>query len=91
MLTGVIRHYSPAPLPPKDPPPGLWWLDTRAQLIGPGGSKYFEVWCKDTQFPYLTGKLISASPELEPTMLVLAIADGDTPDVTLQLDGPLPG
>ena len=77
-------------LPPKDPALGLW-LDTRALLTRPEGSSYFAEQCKDARFPYFTGKLISASPQRDPTRLVLAIADGNTPDAVLQLDGPLPG
>lgn len=77
-------------LPPKDPALGLW-LDIRTLLTSTGGSSYFAEQCGDARFPYFTGKLISASPRRDPTRLVLAIADGSTPDAVLQLDGPLPG
>jgi hypothetical protein len=46
---------------------------------------------KGAQTPAFTGKLISATPETKPKTLVLAIADGTTPDVTINLDSALPG
>ncbi len=39
----------------------------------------------------LKGKLISSKPALRPKELTLAIVDGSTPEVTLNLDAPLPG
>ena len=46
---------------------------------------------KGAQTPAFTGKLVSATPETKPKTLVLAIADGKTPDCTINLDSPLPG
>lgn len=81
-------------LPPRDPNVDFW-LDIRAAVISPERPGYFLEFCKGAQFPYLTGKLVSASPTPGPTTLVLAIAGGNThsnaPDAILNLDGPLPG
>jgi hypothetical protein len=77
-------------LPPEDPPPGLW-VYIRAELTAAGGDRYFLTWCKGAQFPYLTGRLISAYSGAQSAILILAMADGEAPAVTLQLDGALPG
>jgi tetratricopeptide (TPR) repeat protein len=67
------------------------WLNVRTALTGPDGASYFAQNMKGAQTPAFTGKLISATPETKPKTLVLAIADGTTPDVTINLDSALPG
>lgn len=74
----------------KNPSLGLW-LNIRTALTGADGATYFASNMKGAQTPAFTGKLISATPETKPKTLVLAIADGKTPDVTINLDSPLPG
>jgi hypothetical protein len=74
----------------KNPSLGLW-LNIRTALSGADGEKYFTDNMKGAQTPAFTGKLISATPETKPKTLVLAIADGKTPDCTVTLDTPLPG
>jgi len=74
----------------NNPSLGLW-LNIRTALTGADGEKYFTDNMKGAQTPAFTGKLISATPEIKPKTLVLAIADGKTPDCTVTLDTPLPG
>jgi hypothetical protein len=75
----------------KDNPSLALWLNVRTALTGPDGASYFAQNMKGAQTPAFTGKLISATPETKPKTLVLAIADGTTPDVTINLDSALPG
>jgi len=74
----------------KNPSLALW-LNIRTALTGPDGASYFAQNMKGAQPPAFTGKLISATPETKPKTLVLAIADGKTADVTINLDAALPG
>jgi tetratricopeptide (TPR) repeat protein len=75
----------------KSNPSLALWLNVRTALTGPDGATYFSANMKGAQTPAFTGKLISATPETKPKTLVLAIADGTTADVTVNLDSPLPG
>jgi len=67
------------------------WLNIKNELTGANGAAYFDSSMKGTQTPPFPGTLISAEPETRPKKLVLAIADGSTPDATILLDTPLPG
>jgi len=75
----------------KENPSLALWLNVRTALTGADGANYFNTNMKGAQTPAFTGKLISATPENKPKTLVLAIADGKTPDVTVNLDSPLAG
>jgi Flp pilus assembly protein TadD len=74
----------------KNPSLALW-KSIKDALTGPDGAAYFSQNMKGAQTPAFTGKLISATPETKPKTLVLAIADGTTADVTINLDSALPG
>lgn len=75
----------------KQNPSLALWLNIRTALTGADGDSYFSSNMKGAQTPAFTGVLISADPETKPKKLVLAIADGKTPDCTVILDSPLPG
>jgi tetratricopeptide (TPR) repeat protein len=66
------------------------WKDLKAALTSPTGETYFETNMKDALVPRLKGKLVAMSPALKPRELVLAI-ENSAGDVTLKLDGTLPG
>jgi tetratricopeptide (TPR) repeat protein len=82
----------------KNPSLALW-MTLKQALTAPEGQQYFDANMKGAEVPgggasgvsKFKGKLISAKPETRPKQLVLAIADGSTPDVTINLDAPLPG
>ena len=74
------------------------WRNIKRGLTGTGGQEYFESGMKGALLPgnvegvaKFKGKLISMTPALRPKELVLAIEKSETPDVTLKLDGVLPG
>jgi len=74
------------------------WMNVKQELTGPNGTQYFNDNMKGAEVPggaegieYFKGKLISAKPAVRPKELVLAITDPNTPEVTLNLDAPLPG
>jgi tetratricopeptide (TPR) repeat protein len=75
------------------------WNDIKTQLTSDGGPAYFESSVKDAGLPgtvvpgvtKFKGKLISATPEIRPKELKLAIEKPDVADVTLKLEEPLPG
>jgi hypothetical protein len=58
------------------------WLTIKKQLTGPNGEEYFTNFLENADLPLLIGTLISATPEGQPTTLVLAMSDGTTPEVT---------
>ena len=74
------------------------WKNIKAELTGANGASYFESGMKGAALPggangvkQFVGKLIEAKPEGKVKTLVLSIEDGTTPDVTLNIDGVLPG
>ncbi len=66
------------------------WKDLKAALTAPTGDAYFETNMKDALVPRLKGKLVAMSPAAKPKELILAI-ENSAGDVTLKLDGALPG
>ena len=62
------------------------WLSIKKQLTGPNGEEYFTNALENADLPLLIGTLISATPEGQPTTLVLAMSDGTTPEVTLRFE-----
>ena len=82
----------------KKNPALAMWMNLKQELTGPNGEQYFNDNMKGAEVPggaegiqYFKGKLISARPAVRPKELVLAITDPNTPEVTLNLDAPLPG
>ncbi len=80
-----------------NPSLGLW-KRIRSELQGAEGTAYFENSMKGATMPggvagvaKFRGKLVSMVPATRPRELVLAIENPDKPDVTLHLDGALPG
>jgi tetratricopeptide (TPR) repeat protein len=74
------------------------WKSIKMELTGGEGPAYFENNMKDAELPggvngvaRLKGKLVSATPEVRPKELTLAIENSAAPDVILKLDSPLPG
>lgn len=74
------------------------WRKIKLGLTGAGGQEYFDSGMKGALLPgnvegvaKFKGKLVSMTPALRPKELVLAIEKSETPDVTLKLDGTLPG
>jgi hypothetical protein len=80
----------------KENPMLAFWNDIKEGLTGDGSAAYWDA-MKDAGLPgghngvtKFKGKLVSATPETRPKELTLAVG-GDTPDVTLKLEEPLPG
>ena len=61
------------------------WSSIKKQLSGPNGVDYFHNALENADLPLLIGTLISATPEQQPSTLVLTMSDGTTPEVTLRL------
>lgn len=74
----------------KAHPERALWKDLKAALTAPAGDTYFETNMRDALVPRLKGKLVATSPAAKPKELVLAI-ENSAGDVTLKLDGALPG
>ncbi len=74
----------------KTHPEKALWKDLKAALTAPAGDTYFETNMKDALVPRLKGRLVAMSPALKPRELVLAV-ENPAGDVTLKLDGTLPG
>ena len=62
------------------------WLSIKKLLTDPNGEEYFTNALENADLPLLIGTLISATPEGQPTTLVLAMSDGTTPEVTLRFE-----
>ena len=82
----------------KSNPSLALWMTLKTALTDQNGQQYFDSNMKGAEVPggaggaqTFKGKLISSKPALHPKQLVLAIADGTTPDATLDLDAALPG
>lgn len=82
----------------KNNPMLALWKTIKTALTGAEGASYFDSGMKGSAMPggvngvtEFKGKLVEAKPEIRPKVLVLAIEDGKTPDVTLKLDTPLAG
>jgi len=74
------------------------WRNIKKELTSDNGPAYFESSMKGAALPggvngvaKFKGKLISMSPAVRPKELVLGIENPSVKDVTLKLDGPLPG
>jgi tetratricopeptide (TPR) repeat protein len=74
----------------KTHPEWALWKDLKAALTAPEGDTYFETNMKDALVPRLKGKLVATTPASKPKELILAI-ENSAGDVTLKLDGALPG
>jgi hypothetical protein len=61
------------------------WLGMKKQLTGPNGQEYFTNAVQNAAVPLLIGMLLSATPNDQPSTLVLSMSDGITPEVTLHL------
>ena len=66
------------------------WISIKNQLTGapgagPNGEDYFRCCLENADLPLLIGTLISATPKEQPSILVLSLTDGITPEVTLHL------
>src|SRR5207248_6331197 len=83
----VAQKNEPQPRTPKQ----VWSIIKRA-LMAPDGEHYFENNLKGAMVPggvegvtVFTGTLLSAEPAAKPSVLVVAISDRTTPEVTLQM------
>jgi hypothetical protein len=61
------------------------WQILKKQLTGSSGAEYFQQSVKDSALPPLEGRLVSATPAERPGVLIVAMSDGDEPEVTLRL------
>src|SRR5215472_2996888 len=68
------------------------WSTIKASLVAPDGVDYFKENLKGTMLPggaagvtLFTATLLSAKPAEQPSVLVVAISDSTTPEVTLQI------
>jgi tetratricopeptide (TPR) repeat protein len=82
----------------KKNPALAMWMTLKQALNAPDGEQYFNDKMKGADVPggaggvdKFKGKLISMKPAIRPKELTLAIVDANTPEVTLNLDSPLPG
>jgi hypothetical protein len=67
-------------------PIGAMWKGLYTELSGPNGTQYFESGLKGAQAPKLRGTVVSQTAKT----VVLALSDKTTPQVTLELESPLP-
>ena len=74
-----------------DNPQLALWKNIKDQLIAADGEQYFTEKLKGTAPPKLRGKLVSTKPAIRPKELVLDLEGGNTAEVTLKLETPLPG
>jgi tetratricopeptide (TPR) repeat protein len=74
-----------------DNPQLALWKNIKDQLTAADGETYFNEKLKGTAPPKLRGKLVSTKPAIRPKELVLDLEGGNTPEVTLKLETPLPG
>jgi hypothetical protein len=69
----------------KGDPPTILWQGIRRELSGPRGREYFQQSMKDAMLPVLYGALVSSTPADHPNTFLIAMVDGDVPEVTLKL------
>lgn len=75
-----------------DNPSMALWVSIKEALTGDQAQSYFDEHMKGTAIPMeFKGKLIEAKPAVNPKELVIAIADGSTPDATLKFETALRG
>ncbi len=67
------------------------WIQVKKELVGAGGEAYFKDNVKDTALPKLKGKVISHTPALRPTKLVVALENDKDGEMTLVFAPALPG
>jgi hypothetical protein len=76
----------------KENPSMALWLNIKEALTGAQAQSYFDASMKGAALPMeFKGKLIEAKPETNPKELVVAVADGTTPDATLKFETALRG
>ena len=61
------------------------WATLKRSLTGDEGDEFFRQNVKDCALPVLVGTLISAAPPEAPNVLVIALSDASTPEITLHL------
>ena len=93
----VLTVLAPAPSfaqprKPLRPSSREFWTIIKTALTAPDGQDYFEDNLKGAMVPggaggvdLLTGTLVSAEPVAQPAVLIVAISDAKTPEVTLRL------
>lgn len=84
LSSSTLAQDQAAPQHRGGPDRDLWYALKKA-LTGSDGLKYFEANLKDVVLPTLVGKVIAATPEDHPSVLVLSMYDDDQPEVTLRL------
>jgi len=94
LAMGFVLVHSAAPSQKtklEPPSPLQLWAYLKKELTGPDGQKYFDENLSGSLVPggaggveYFTGTLLSAEPAELPRVLVLAISDRSTPEVTLR-------
>ena len=67
------------------------WITVKKELVGAGGEAYFKDNVKDTALPKLKGKVISHTPALRPTKVVVALENDKDGEMTLVFTPALPG
>lgn len=67
------------------------WITVKKELVGPNGDTYFNDNVKGTGLPKLKGKVVSQTPALRPTKVVIALENDTTPEMTLTFTPALPG
>jgi hypothetical protein len=95
MLLAVVAAIAIRPVIAQgqpDNPQLTLWLGIKRQLQAPNGKQYFDLVLKDALVPGATdgvqalrGTVLSGKPAKRPTELVLAMSDGQTPEVTVTL------
>jgi hypothetical protein len=67
------------------------WIQVKKELVGQGGEAYFEESVKGTGLPKLKGKVVSHTPALRPTKVVIALENDTTGEMTLAFTPALAG
>ncbi len=67
------------------------WITVKKELVGANGETYFTESVKETALPKLKGKVISHTPALRPTKVVVALENDTTGEMTLVFTPALAG
>ena len=67
------------------------WITVKKELVSAGGEAYFADSLKDRGLPKLKGKVISHTPALRPTKVVIALENDKDGEMTLVFAPALPG
>lgn len=86
LLASIAGAQQRKPGVPDIPAMQALWANLKVQLAGPNGEKYFLENLRNTEPSYLYGMVLSSTPNNQTRVLVLAMSDKSTPEVTLLVE-----